>query len=148
MKNERFIIIVLIFLLISVVFYFTIQPEEIVEIETIRIQYALVDSIDYDKLPQEARDTIQKILEFKNFTNPHPYANEEGKRIDTMLLPKFGDNYYVTHYVRSPNIDYHNDATGSGQRRIITGLNNEFYYTDNHYKTFRIIRNVNNSLEN
>ncbi len=93
------------------------------------------DVIFVNQLPQEAQATLNPIKQ----GGPFPYAkdgvvfgNYEG------LLPKQRRGYYHEYTVRTPR------ARNRGARRIITGgnarISGEYYYTDNHYQTFRRIQ--------
>jgi ribonuclease T1 len=81
-------------------------------------------------LPREARETLALI----KAGGPFPYArdgavfgNREG------LLPKRSRGYYREYTVKTPG------AKDRGQRRIVAGRSGEFYYTDDHYRSFRRI---------
>ena len=82
-------------------------------------------------LPAEARQTLALI----KAGGPYPYARDGivfgnfEKR-----LPQRFRGYYREYTVKSP---WRNDR---GPRRIIAGEGGEFYYTDDHYRTFRRIR--------
>ena len=87
------------------------------------------------QLPQEARQTLALIKK----GGPFPYAkdgvvfgNYEG------ILPKQKRGYYHEFTVKTPG------ARNRGARRIIAGgdppNSGEYYYTDDHYATFRRIR--------
>jgi ribonuclease T1 len=81
-------------------------------------------------LPPEARETLARI----RAGGPFPYSrdgavfgNREG------LLPKRSRGYYREYTVKTPG------AKDRGQRRIVAGRSGEFYYTDDHYRSFRRI---------
>lgn len=85
-------------------------------------------------LPAEARQTLALIRE----GGPYPYekdgtvfGNYERK------LPRQRRGYYTEYTVRTPQV------RSRGARRIIAGgpdgRHTEFYYTDDHYQTFRRI---------
>ena len=66
---------------------------------------------------------------------PFPYArdgttfhNREGR------LPAHADGYYREYTVPTPGV------RGRGPRRIVQGRDGEFYYTDDHYRRFRRVR--------
>ena len=91
--------------------------------------------ISVSQLPQEAQTTLMLIKQ----GGPFPYAkdgvtfgNYEG------MLPKQRRGYYHEFTVKTPY------ARNRGARRIIAGGNpqtsGEYYYTDNHYQTFRRIQ--------
>lgn len=92
-------------------------------------------SIVAQDLPKEAQRTLMLIKQ----GGPFPYAkdgvvfgNYEG------VLPKQKRGYYHEFTVKTPG------ARNRGARRIITGgepaASGEYYYTDDHYATFRRIK--------
>ena len=56
------------------------------------------------------------------------FGNREG------LLPKRDRGYYREYTVTTPG------TKDRGARRIISGRGGEYYYTEDHYRTFRRIR--------
>jgi ribonuclease T1 len=83
------------------------------------------------QLPPEAAATLALIR--KN--GPYPYAkdgsvfgNREG------LLPKQKRGYYHEYTVKTPG------SRTRGARRIIRGAGGELFYTDDHYNSFKRIR--------
>lgn len=94
-----------------------------------------LDGIAVSQLPPEAQQTLALIKQ----GGPFPYAkdgvvfgNYEG------LLPKQKRGYYHEFTVKTPR------ARNRGGRRIIAGgsatSSGEYYYTDNHYASFRRIQ--------
>ena len=84
----------------------------------------------FESLPAEARETLVLI----KAGGPFPYRqdgrvfhNREG------LLPKRERGYYREYTVKTPG------ARDRGARRIVTGRGGEYYYTDDHYRSFRRI---------
>ena len=82
-------------------------------------------------LPPEARDTLTRI----EAGGPFPYKqdgrvfhNREG------LLPQRERGYYREYTVKTPG------ARDRGARRIVAGREGEYYYTEDHYRSFRRIR--------
>ena len=82
-------------------------------------------------LPAEARQTLEAIKS----NGPFPYkqdgatfANRERR------LPLRANGYYREYTVRTPA------AKDRGPRRIVAGNGGEFYYSEDHYRTFRRIR--------
>lgn len=82
-------------------------------------------------LPREARDTLALIAA----GGPFPYAkdgtvfqNREGR------LPTQRRGYYKEYTVKTPG------ARNRGARRIVAGAGGEMWYTEDHYETFRRIR--------
>ncbi|MFB6841965.1 ribonuclease domain-containing protein [Streptomyces sp. NPDC056361] len=79
-------------------------------------------------LPPEARTTLGLIAS----GGPFPYA-KDGTVFSNFeqVLPREERGYYHEYTVKTPG------AHGRGARRIVTGRNDETYYTDDHYETFR-----------
>lgn len=91
--------------------------------------------VSFNKLPKEAQHTLYLI----KTGGPFPYAkdgvvfrNYEG------VLPQQKRGYYHEFTVKTPG------ARNRGARRIVSGgepaLSGEYYYTDDHYATFRRIK--------
>jgi ribonuclease T1 len=83
------------------------------------------------ELPPEARETLALI----RAGGPFPYARDGavfGNR--ERLLPKRERGYYREYTVKTPG------ARDRGARRIIAGRGGEYYYTDDHYRSFKVIR--------
>lgn len=81
-------------------------------------------------LPKEARETLRLIDE----GGPFPYGkdgavfgNFEGE------LPDRSRGYYHEYTVRTPG------ERDRGARRIVTGQDEEYYYTDDHYASFKAV---------
>lgn len=89
------------------------------------------DWISPAELPQEARQTLALI---KN-GGPFPY-DRDGIVFGNFerRLPIRARGYYREYTVKSP---WRRDR---GPRRIVAGREGEFYYTDDHYRSFRRIR--------
>jgi ribonuclease T1 len=90
--------------------------------------FSAIGEIKASALPVEARETLALIPK----GGPFPYqkdgsvfGNREG------LLPRRDRGYYREYTVRTPG------ASDRGARRIVAGRNGEFYYTEDHYRTFR-----------
>jgi len=83
------------------------------------------------ELPGEARQTIALIRK----GGPFPYERD-GFVFGNFekLLPVQARGYYREYTVRTPG------AGNRGARRIVAGRGGELYYTDDHYQSFRIIR--------
>ena len=82
-------------------------------------------------LPQEARQTLELIK--SNGPFPHrqdgtTFGNREKR------LPLRANGYYREYTVKTPG------AKDRGPRRIVAGNGGEFYYTEDHYRSFRRIR--------
>ena len=82
-------------------------------------------------LPPEARHTLALI----KGNGPFPYP-QDGKTFGNRekRLPLRGHGYYREYTVRTPG------AKDRGARRIVAGNGGEFYYTDDHYRSFKRIR--------
>jgi len=81
-------------------------------------------------LPPEAADTLRRIASggpFEHRQDGVVFQNREAR------LPRKPEGYYHEYTVDTPGLDYR------GARRIITGGTPAqiFYYTDDHYRTFR-----------
>ena len=82
-------------------------------------------------LPPEARETLRLI----RAGGPFPYDRDGivfGNR--EKLLPQRERGWYLEYTVPTPG------ARNRGARRIVTARSGEFYYTDDHYASFRRIR--------
>lgn len=82
-------------------------------------------------LPPQARATLQLIEQ----GGPFPYSRD-GATFGNYerLLPLRPRGYYREYTVPTPG------ARNRGARRIVAGKVGERYYTDDHYRTFRRIR--------
>lgn len=92
---------------------------------------AAIDTIAAADLPREARQTLLLIKD----GGPFPYERDGivfgnfEKR-----LPLQVRGYYREYTVKSP---WRRDR---GPRRIVAGTRGEYFYTDDHYRTFRRIQ--------
>ncbi|MDD2915451.1 MAG: ribonuclease domain-containing protein [Gallionella sp.] len=96
-----------------------------------RSVHAEQETISVAELPPEARDTLRVIKQGGPFAYPRDgmvFGNFE------RALPKHPRGYYREYTVTTPG------ARTRGVRRIIKGDANEYYYTTNHYQTFKRIR--------
>ncbi|MCP5276913.1 MAG: ribonuclease [Thiobacillus sp.] len=89
------------------------------------------DEISLAQLPPEGRQTLALIKR----GGPFPYGkdgstfgNREG------LLPSQSRGYYREYTVPTPG------ATNRGARRIVAGRGGDYWYTADHYRSFRRIR--------
>jgi ribonuclease T1 len=89
------------------------------------------NEISVADLPLEGRTTLQLIKS----GGPFPYSqdssvfnNYEG------LLPKKPSGYYREYTVVTPG------SSDRGARRIVAGEGYEYYYTADHYSSFKLIR--------
>ncbi len=94
------------------------------------LAFALSSVIPVEKLPPEARETLALIKAGGPFPYPRDgavFGNREG------LLPKRERGHYREYTVRTPG------ARDRGARRIVAGRGGEYYYTADHYRSFRRI---------
>jgi ribonuclease T1 len=87
--------------------------------------------IAQDELPLQALETLKLIRAGGPFPYPRDgivFSNREGR------LPKRFRGYYQEYTVITPG------RHDRGARRIISGKEGEFYYTDDHYRTFKRIK--------
>jgi ribonuclease T1 len=85
-------------------------------------------TIGYDQLPPQGHDTLASIAHggpFKYRQDGVVFENREG------LLPHKAGGYYHEYTVETPG------SSDRGARRIIRGAQNETYYTDDHYGSFK-----------
>jgi ribonuclease T1 len=92
---------------------------------------AWAGDVSVAELPAEARRTLALI----RAGGPFPYA-QDGRTFGNRerLLPRRDRGYYREYTVRTPG------ARDRGARRIIAGRGGEFYYTADHYRSFKRIR--------
>ena len=106
--------------------------------EARELAYTLVE-VHIDELPAEARQTLALIRR----GGPFPYRKDGtvfGNREKRLPLQQRG--YYTEYTVKTPG------SRDRGARRIVAGrgalgdpaTSGEYYYTDDHYNTFRRIR--------
>jgi ribonuclease T1 len=83
------------------------------------------------ELPREAQQTLTLI----KHGGPFPYERD-GILFSNRerVLPKRPRGYYREYTVPTPG------AKNRGARRIIAGRDGEYFYTDDHYRTFHLIR--------
>lgn len=94
------------------------------------LAFALSDEVRAAQLPVEARATLQAI----KAGGPFPYR-QDGRVFSNRerLLPPKGRGYYREYTVRTPG------ARDRGARRIVAGSAGEYYYTADHYRSFKRI---------
>jgi ribonuclease T1 len=83
-----------------------------------------------DQLPIEARTTLQLIKAGGPFPYPQDgrvFSNRETR------LPLQSRGYYREYTVRTPGM------RDRGARRIVAGSSREYYYSDDHYRSFKRI---------
>lgn len=88
--------------------------------------------VDESALPQQARQTLALIRRGGPYPYPRnddqPFGNREG------VLPDRPSGYYREFTVTTPG------ESDRGPRRIVVGRGGEIYYTDDHYVSFRRVR--------
>ena len=92
------------------------------------LAFSKLGEVRYDQLSPEAKQTLALILKggpFPHAKDGTAFGNREG------LLPKKPRGYYREYTVKTPG------SRDRGARRIIGGGPGEFYYTDDHYRSFR-----------
>lgn len=96
-----------------------------------RLGQDAISAIFIAELPPEARATLQLI----KHGGPFPYARD-GAAFGNFerILPPQPRDYYREYTVKTPG------ARNRGARRIVCGVLPECYYTANHYRSFRRIR--------
>jgi ribonuclease T1 len=83
------------------------------------------------ELPAEARATLALI----KAGGPFPYRQDGGTFGNREnLLPRRDQSYYLEYTVKTPG------ARDRGAQRIVAGSGGEFYYTADHYRSFKRIR--------
>lgn len=94
------------------------------------LAFAFQGDIAVQNLPGEARETLVLI----RANGPFPYQ-QDGRTFGNRerQLPSRPRGYYREYTVRTPG------ARDRGARRIVAGAKGEYYYTDDHYRTFRRI---------
>lgn len=83
-----------------------------------------------DALPPQAREVLALI----DKGGPYPYR-QDGTVFGNFekALPQRKRGYYHEYTVKTPG------ERDRGARRIVTGGSGEFYYTDDHYETFKAV---------
>jgi ribonuclease T1 len=92
--------------------------------------FAFLPQTKASDLPREARETLALI----KAGGPFPYA-QDGRVFSNRenLLPLQERRYYREYTVRTPG------ARDRGARRIVAGSRGDYYYTDDHYRSFKQI---------
>ncbi|MSO79146.1 MAG: ribonuclease N1 [Acidimicrobiia bacterium] len=87
-------------------------------------------TISVNELPDEAVDVLALIDDDGPFAHSQDgaiFQNREG------ILPSRGSSHYREYTVETPG------SSDRGARRIVAGADDERYYTDDHYESFREI---------
>lgn len=87
------------------------------------------DKADLSQLPPEATDTVNLIKK----GGPYPYP-EDDQVFDNreQILPECDEGYYREYTVETPGSD------DRGARRFVVGEGGEYFYTEDHYESFRL----------
>lgn len=87
--------------------------------------------VAFGDLPIQAQETIELIEQ----GGPFPYS-KDGAIFNNreQILPSKPRGYYREYTVETPS------SADRGARRIVAGDNGELYYTDDHYASFRRVR--------
>lgn len=96
-----------------------------------RTEPQAIGEITLAELPKEARETVRLIRK----GGPFPYAKDGvtfGNR--EAQLPKQKRGYYREYTVKTPG------ERTRGARRIVKGFGGELYFSDDHYNSFKRIR--------
>ena len=89
-----------------------------------------IPEIAASELPKEARETLKLIHK----GGPYPYAKDGVAFANREAhLPKQKRGYYREYTVKTPG------ERTRGARRIIKGMGGEYFYSDDHYNTFKRI---------
>ena len=101
-----------------------------VAVAVLAVGLAQAQDIPAAKLPKEARETLALI----RAGGPFPYP-QDGRTFQNRekLLPQQARGYYREYTVKTPG------ARDRGARRIVSGKGGEFYYTADHYRSFKRI---------
>jgi ribonuclease T1 len=87
------------------------------------------EKVDLSALPPEAKETVDLIKKGGPFPYPEDggvFSNREG------ILPKCKDGYYREYTVETPGSD------DRGARRFVVGEGGEYFYTEDHYDSFKL----------
>ena len=90
-----------------------------------------VGVISVADLPPEGRRTLKLIKK----GGPFPYR-KDGTTFQNreQRLPRVPRKYYKEYTVKTPGVRHR------GAKRIVAGARGEYYYTDDHYNTFKRIK--------
>src|SRR3954470_1292198 len=86
--------------------------------------------VNVSALPSQATDTVRLIQK----GGPFPYR-QDGQVFQNRehILPPCSASYYHEYTVKTPG------SSDRGARRIITGSAGEYFYTSDHYASFRLV---------
>ncbi|WP_375487490.1 ribonuclease domain-containing protein [uncultured Jatrophihabitans sp.] len=87
------------------------------------------DEVALSSLPRQVAATVRLI----RAGGPFPYPRNDGAVFHNYehVLPREPDGWYHEYTVPTPGSD------DRGARRLVTGRSGEYFYTDDHYDTFK-----------
>jgi ribonuclease T1 len=90
-----------------------------------------ITTIEVEELPREGRDTLALIKK----GGPFPYQ-KDGVTFGNFerRLPTHERGYYKEYTVKTPG------SKDRGARRIVAGKKGEYYYSADHYNTFKRVK--------
>ncbi|GAB2742046.1 guanyl-specific ribonuclease [Sinomonas soli] len=98
---------------------------------TARTNPSRLAEVKASQLPREGRDTLARIAR----GGPYPYSRDGVVYSNfEKILPAKPSGYYHEYTVTTPG------SSDRGARRIVAGQQGDSYYTDDHYASFRFIR--------
>jgi ribonuclease T1 len=103
--------------------------------DQLAIQAACADTsgfsrVNLSSLPSQATDTVRLVQR----GGPYPYSQDGGVfQNRERILPLCSSSYYHEYTVKTPG------SSTRGARRIITGSAGEYFYTADHYASFRLV---------
>lgn len=87
------------------------------------------DQVNLSQLPREATDTVNLIKK----GGPYPYPQDGGVWDNREgILPACQTGYYHEYTVKTP------DSPDRGARRFVVGDGGEYFYTEDHYESFKL----------
>ena len=98
---------------------------------TITKGISALETISLDELPSQALDTLWLIRN----AGPFPYLQDGAVFFNyEQILPRKPNGYYREYTVITPG------SRDRGARRIVAGSGGEYYYTADHYYSFKLIQ--------
>jgi ribonuclease T1 len=86
--------------------------------------------VNLSSLPTQATDTVRLVQR----GGPYPYPQDGGVfQNREQILPLCSASYYHEYTVKTPG------SSTRGARRIVTGSAGEYFYTSDHYVSFRLV---------
>lgn len=87
------------------------------------------EQVNLSQLPPEAADTVDLVKK----GGPYPYP-QDGQVFDNRegILPECQKGYYKEYTVETPGSD------DRGARRFVVGDGGEYFYTEDHYESFKL----------